>query len=118
MKLSEDILQAEVYKWFHNTYCTKLSEPKYCIFAVPNGGYRTSKEAMKLKATGVVAGVSDLIVLMENKTLFFELKTLTGKQSENQIEFQNTVEALGHKYYLVRSLEQFKEIIKYEKKIK
>jgi hypothetical protein len=112
--LSEDILQAKVFKWFHNTYCTATKTPKYCIFAVPNGGYRTTKEAMKLKATGVVSGVSDLIVVLKNKTLYVELKTATGKQSPDQLRFQTTVEALGHKYYLVRTLEQFQEIIKSE----
>lgn len=112
--MKEDILQAKIYKWFHNKFCTKLNNPKYCIFAVPNGGYRTKSEAMKLKATGLVAGVSDMIVVLKDKVLFVELKVDTGKQQPNQIEFENTVKALNHKYYVVRSLEEFQNTISHE----
>ncbi len=108
---TEDQIQAEIYKWFHNKYCTKLNNPRYCIFAVPNGGLRTKHEAMKLKATGTVAGVSDLIVLKPNKAIFVEVKTDIGRQSEDQKKFEEIVKNLGFEYHLVRSLEDFKKII-------
>jgi hypothetical protein len=108
---SEDVLQAAIYRWYHNTYCTKNNNPKHCIFSVPNGGFRTSREAMKLKATGLVAGVSDVIVIQPNRIVFVEVKLEKGKQQQNQIEFENTVKALGFEYYVVRSLEEFKNII-------
>lgn len=66
---------------------------------------------MKLVATGMKAGVSDLIVLMPNRCIFVELKTDTGIQSDGQKEFEYTVKKLGFEYYLVRSLETFKKII-------
>ena len=118
--MSEDILQAEIFKWYHNNYCLKNHKPRHCIFAVPNGGYRTKREAMKLKATGVVAGVADLIIIQDNTTLFVELKKPTGRQSKEQIEFEKTVTDLGFKYYLIRSLDEFKnipEIKKLKKKL-
>lgn len=108
---TEDQIQAEIYKWFHNKYCTKLNNPSFCIFAVPNGGLRTKHEAMKLKATGTVAGVSDLIVLKPNKAIFVEVKTDIGRQSEEQKKFEEIVKNLGFEYHLVRSLEDFKKII-------
>jgi hypothetical protein len=108
--LSEDILQSKLYKWYHNTYCTKLNNPKHCIFAVPNGGLRSKAQAAKFKATGLVAGVSDLIVIQPNRIIFVELKLENGRQSPAQKEFEIKVSALGFEYYVVRSLEEFKKI--------
>lgn len=108
--MSEDILQAKIYKWYHNTYCTKNNNPRHCIFSVPNGGLRSPREAVKLKATGLVAGVSDLIVLQPNRIIFVEVKFGKGRQQANQVDFENKVKALGFEYYLVRSLEEFKQI--------
>jgi hypothetical protein len=109
--LNEDILQAQIYKYYHNTYCTKLNNPKHCIFAVPNGGLRSKSEAMKFKATGLVAGVSDLIIIQPNRVIFIEVKFEKGKQSEAQIQFENSVKALGFEYYVIKSLEEFKKVI-------
>ena len=108
---SEDNLQAQIVKYFNNTYCLKHHSPRCSIFSVPNGGFRNKIEAMKLVSTGMRAGVSDLIVLMPNRCIFVELKTEKGVQSDNQKEFEQTVNALGFEYYLVRSLETFKSII-------
>ncbi len=107
-KLNEDILQAEIFKWYFNNFCTKQNDVPHLIFSVPNGGLRTKSEAMKLKATGLVAGVSDLIIVQPNRTIFCELKILKGKQSPQQIDFQTKVENLGFEYWLVRSLDEFK----------
>jgi len=43
-------------------------------FAVPNGGSRNVREAMNLKKEGVKAGVSDLVVILQDKILFIEMK--------------------------------------------
>ena len=108
--MQEDIIQSQIFKWYWNNYCLKTNKPRHSIFSVPNGGYRTKKEASKLKATGVLAGVSDLIILQPNKTIFVEVKTETGRQSPKQKEFENIVKNLGFEYHLVRSLEEFKKI--------
>lgn len=104
----EDHIQQKIIIWYRNEY---QRHGKGLIFAIPNGGSRNVAEAKKLKETGLMAGVSDLIVLHGNKCLFVEVKTDTGKQSEKQIEFETKVKALGFDYFLVRSLEQFKEIL-------
>jgi len=109
--LSEDILQAQIYKWYHNTYCTKLNNPRHVIFSVPNGGHRSKSEAARFKATGLVAGVSDLIIIQPSRIIFIELKLPTGKQQKNQIDFEHKVKALNFEYYVVRSLEDFKKIV-------
>lgn len=107
MKNNEDKLQAEIVKYFNNKYCLKHHKPRFYIFSIPNGGNRNVVEAMKLQSTGLKAGVSDLIILKNNKTIFVELKTYKGVQSEKQKEFEKIVKNLGFEYYLIRSLEQF-----------
>lgn len=108
----EDKIQQQIVEWFNNNYCLKFHKPRYSIFSVPNGGTRNKAEAIKLKLTGMKAGVSDLIILLNNKCLFVEVKTSTGKQSEVQKEFQEVVENLGFEYWLVRSLDEFQKKIK------
>jgi hypothetical protein len=66
---------------------------------------------MTLKATGVVAGVSDMIIISPKKIIFIEVKTETGKQSPDQKDFEQKVKSMGYDYFLVRSLDQFKAII-------
>lgn len=107
--MTESQLQQQIFIWFKNNY---QINKKGFIFSIPNGGSRNILEAKTLKATGVVAGVSDLIILMPNRCIFVELKTETGNQSDKQKDFENVVSDLGFEYYLIRSLEEFKSIIK------
>ena len=113
--MTENKIQQQIYIWYNNNYCLKKHEPQNVIFSVPNGGFRNSKEAMMLQATGLLAGVSDLIILHGNKTIFVEVKTSVGIQSQKQKEFQIKVSKLGYDYYLVRCLEEFKVIINTKK---
>ena len=62
---------------------------------------------MTLKATGLLAGVSDLIIVID-KVYFIELKTEIGIQSDKQIEFETTITNLGHNYIVIRSFDEFK----------
>jgi hypothetical protein len=106
----EDLLQQKCVTWFKNEY---QMHGKGLIFSVPNGGFRNAVEAKKLKATGVMAGVSDLIVLFPNKAYFIELKDGNkGFQSESQMLFESKVKELGFEYYLVRNFDQFTDLCK------
>ena len=49
--------------------------------------------------------------LQNGKQVFVEVKTPTGVQSAAQKDFQSTVKNLGFKYHLVRSLQDFKNIL-------
>lgn len=69
------------------------------LFAIPNGGYRHSKEAANLKAAGVKAGVPDIFLAYPRKGsqwphtghacgLFIEMKRADGgKLEEHQAEW-------------------------------
>lgn len=131
MKHSESKIQADSYAWFINNYGLKHHNPRLVAFSVPNEVAMVIRGAMakaripskiidtitaivsqQMKNMGLRSGVSDMIVtLPRGKVLFIEFKTPEGRQSPNQVEFQQTVESTGHKYYVVRSLEQFKDIV-------
>lgn len=114
-KTTENNLQAQCFQWANNNYCLKHHTPRLSVFSVPNGGTRHKLEAMTLKATGLLSGVSDLIALFPNgKCVFFELKINKGVQSDAQKDFQKVVEGLGFEYHLIFTVEQFKKIF-YEK---
>ena len=102
--------QQEIVRWFRNNYCLKFHDPRCVIFSVPNES-RNARENMQKKATGLMAGVSDLIVVLPGKVLFVEVKTDTGRKSKNQKTFKEIVSNLGFDYFVVRSLEEFKHVV-------
>jgi len=104
----EDIIQQSIVIWFKNNF---VMHKKGLIFSVPNGGLRNKITAKILKLTGALAGVSDLIVIQQNKIIFVEVKTEKGTQSDVQKLFQELVESFGFKYWIVKNLEQFKRIV-------
>ena len=103
---SENALQQKCYFWFHNTY------PEYrgLLFAVPNGGKRTKREAKTLKLTGVYSGVSDMIFLFNSKCYLLELKRdlSFAVLSEKQKKWKQLVEKNGFDYLVIRNLESFR----------
>lgn len=102
--MTEDQIQQQIVIYFRNQF-------KGLIFSVPNGGSRNLLEAKKLKQTGTSPGVADLIILKTNaECVFIEVKKDIGRQSEVQIVFEKKVTEMGFKYYLVRSLEDFKQL--------
>jgi len=101
-------IQQEIVVWFRNNYCLKHHKTRNIIFSVPNEAAYKNKSFIQ---TGLMVGVSDLIVVIKGKTLFIEVKTEKGKQSPKQIEFEETIKNLNQEYYVVRSLNKFIEII-------
>ena len=80
----------------------------------PMEGVRTATEGKILKAEGVVAGVSDLILLIPRNgkgALCIEMKTRTGVQRESQKIWQEECEKHGNQYVVVRSFDQFREVV-------
>ena len=57
-----------------------------------------------------INGYPDITLFKDNLTIFVEVKNEKGVQSEIQKYVQKQLEKQGFKYYLVRSLEEFKHI--------
>lgn len=110
---NEGRIQAECFAWFWNDY------PQYrkLLFHVPNENDRSDSNIIQgaiRKSLGVVAGVSDLILLVPKGLyhgLCIEMKDEKGLQRPAQIEWQSLVEAQGYRYCLCRNLAQFKNVI-------
>jgi hypothetical protein len=103
MKDPEGKLQAEIIQY--------LQSKKIYAFSVPNEAKGRSVVAqMQLIAMGLKSGVSDLVVVLPGKVVFIEVKTPDGKQSPQQVKFEQRVKALGHDYHVVRSVDDVKNL--------
>ncbi|MCP4243928.1 MAG: VRR-NUC domain-containing protein [bacterium] len=79
--------------------------PPFILHHSANEGGKGSKAAQGiLKAMGVYAGFSDLLLLgPERRGLFLEVKTKAGRQHPTQISFEQQVGEFGWPYEVVRS---------------
>lgn len=103
MKKLEHNLQVQIIQYlkYKNIFC----------FAVPNGGSRNKLEGANLKKEGVLAGVSDLIIIKKNRIIFIELKYGKNKQQESQKLFETIIKANGFEYYVIYNLEELIKVI-------
>ena len=103
---SELRVQQECFVWFNNTY----PELRGLLFKVRNEGHNKISGAID-KATGLVPGVSDMILLLNKTAYLLEFKTEKGRQSDAQKSWMFKVTLEGYDYIIIRSLEQFKGLI-------
>ena len=68
------------------------------------------------QSMGSLKGLSDLSALKDGITIYIEVKTSKGHQSQYQMQFQHDIEAHGGIYILARSIEDVADIEKYLKK--
>ena len=104
--LSEHQIQAQIIAYFNQHY----PNHRKCLFHVNNKA-KDSLEGARMKTLGVVSGVSDLVLLAPSAVYFIELKDQTGRQSDHQKAFQQQAESLHHHYLIIRSLEEFKDLV-------
>jgi hypothetical protein len=106
--MSEARLQAEIFQHHWNNY----PHERGLLFHVNNKA-RNAIEGNRMKAMGVVAGVSDLIYLRPGgKPILIELKLPGETQSQIQVNWEETVKAAGYSYALVTSLPDFIWLLK------
>lgn len=88
------------------TFCrTHPDERLRLMFAIPNGGGRSKREAAELKATGVKPGVSDLFlpVMVGGKGgLWIEMKTDNGVVSKEQKDWIEAMQRGGYEAKVCR----------------
>lgn len=116
--IPEQKIQQECFNWFNNTYCLKHHKPRFLIHSVPNGipipipPKERSRALDLLHKTGMVNGVSDLIIHGQNgRCIMAECKTEIGFQSDAQQDVQRRIQDLNGKYFVFHSLIEFKEKI-------
>ena len=123
MNHAESKLQQACVAWFRAQY------PHYAMLLThpANEGNGNRVSGAIHKAEGTVAGVPDLLLFMPGRCWFnkdgilmsrpasalgIEMKTAKGSQSQQQKDFQKMFEAAGYMYMIVRSLEEFIDVIK------
>jgi hypothetical protein len=107
--MTEDQLQADCLAWFRSAYPAESG----MMFAVPNGGQRNKLQAAQMVATGVTAGVPDLVwVTLSGAVVMIEMKTAKGTLSPVQKTWHRKAgERLANRLFVVRSVAEFKELI-------
>lgn len=76
------------------------------LFAVPNGGARSAIEAAIFQGQGVVAGVTDLIVLWSGRAFGMEVKADKGDLTSRQVAVHAAMRAAGAPVAVVRTLQE------------
>ncbi len=83
--------------------------------SIPNERKSSPQAGARLKRSGRVAGVADLIlwipVMGFTKIFYIEVKTSKGRLSQSQKEFQQICSDSGVAYIVVRSVEDVVKII-------
>ncbi|MBO5810437.1 MAG: hypothetical protein J6R32_06375 [Bacteroidales bacterium] len=89
---------------------------KGVFFHVPNESVSKTKRdmlrIMKKKQLGMIPGAPDFIIVTHDKTLFIELKTKKGRQSEFQKMFQIWSEKNDIQYYIIRDVPTLETVLK------
>lgn len=124
MRHEESKLQQQCVAWFRAQY------PQYAMLLthVPNEGNGNRVSGAIHKAEGTVAGVPDLLLFLpsyypakgkDDETawsivhgLGIEMKTEKGRQGQSQKDFQKMFQAAGYQYEVVRTFEEFENLIK------
>ena len=115
IKEDEAVIQQSIVISFNNKYCLKHHAPRLIIHSVPNGlpinGLPSKERAMildKLHKTGMLNGVADLNIKgISSRYVEVEIKTKIGVQSTDQKEYESRIIALGGRYILAHSVEEF-----------
>lgn len=96
--------QREVVSWFRQTY------RPHRIFAIPNGGKRDKRTALKLKVEGVSAGVPDLCIPAFD--LWIEMKrTSDGVVGKEQSDWHEYLRSAGKTVIVCYGAAEAKEMI-------
>jgi hypothetical protein len=90
-------VETEILSW--------LKMKGYFAFKIENGGvYNAKSGGHFFNHRTRLAGVGDLYVLYNGNSIWLEVKSEIGKQSNHQEEFEKMVKKNGGYYSLVRSI--------------
>jgi len=105
-EISEDKLQSDCYRWFHENYpdlrgllCYNLNNSKNKI------------RAMMDKGMGLQPGRSDLVFYFNSKAYMLEAKTEIGRQTPIQKVWEAKIIRAGFSYEIFRSKDEFISLI-------
>ncbi len=101
----------ETESQIQSAICDYLAIKKYIFWRSNNiPPYDPKKKAFRRMPKYCVNGVSDIILLLDGKVWFLEVKRKNTKQSPNQKEFEAMVRRGGAEYAIVRSIEDIQKL--------
>ena len=112
MRHLEDAMQSSVIRWARMRQAT--APELEMLHHIPNGGRRGVLEAKRLKGQGVVPGIPDLHLPVARGPycgLWIEMKTATGRLSEDQRKIIAMLRAEGHRVEVCRSAADAVEVL-------
>lgn len=112
-KNEESIAQQALIQWW-SVACKSCGIPEHLLFSIPNGGRRDPLAMVFLKREGLRNGVTDLFLSVPRGRwhgLYVEMKTETGRVSDDQKSFISDVDSFGYCALVCRSAEEAKAVI-------
>ena len=106
--------QALLIKWTQLPQVREKYPELKLLHHIPNGGKRDSIEAKHLKIQGVKSGVPDLCLPVARKNyhgLYIELKTETGRPSDNQKWWIEQLNGQRYKAVICHGWEEAKQCL-------
>ena len=107
MMLSEVKIQSQIFQWHWNNF---PDERGLLCYNLNNSANKI--DGNRNKALGLIKGRADMVYYYKGKAVMIELKNARGKQSKDQILWQELLESQGFMYVVIRSLQEFKELKK------
>lgn len=110
--MSEHDLQSSVFHWVEMNKARLPELANY--FAIPNGGKRPIRTAIKMKKEGQQKGVPDTFLAIPSlyhHGLFIEHKWGKGVLSEEQKTWKSKLQNYGYLYLVSRSPEESQNIL-------
>lgn len=107
-KHEEDDLQEAFTTWI------RMQHPTVCAFAIPNGGKRNLREAMRFKRQGVLPGVPDYFIAKQKDGcpgLFIEFKSKKGKTTAKQNLLISLLIDAGYKVIVLKDLHEAIQVV-------
>jgi len=105
----EDNEQTALFQW-----AAHYKELRW-LHAIPNGGKRHKKVAIKLKAQGLKSGVLDIFLPKARQGfhgLYIEMKVGKNKLTANQADFKAEADAEGYRCEVCYSWDEARIVIK------
>ena len=99
-----------------STLCAYLAlalRPDCYFFAVPNGGARHIRVAVRLKEEGAKRGIPDLHIMMPGgRLVYLEMKIKGGSLSSDQKAFRDMARSLGFEWGMAKTMDQAIEFLR------
>jgi hypothetical protein len=118
----ETILHKQCFKilmQLENIPENQKTQNEFFAYHSPNGSKRNIEHLQFLKSLGLRAGVPDIIIYRHytKPNIYCEFKSPIGYLSKEQRIFKEKLQRMGHKFYVIKTIDEFYSMLRQEKLI-